>query len=93
MEREREGCRLQVAGCRLQVAGYRLHVTGCRLNVTGCRLQVAGCRLNPPFAHFSDEWLPDAIRNVTNNDLAARTPPFYGIRKPCMKTSEPRVEG
>ena len=76
----------KVAGCRLEVVRYRLQVAG-------CTLQVAGCRLNPPFAHFSDEWLPDAIRDVTNNDLAARTPPFYGIRKPCMKTSEPRVEG
>jgi hypothetical protein len=48
--------------------------------------------LNVPFAYFFDGWLPDAIRDLTNNDLAARTPPFYGIRKPCMKTSEPRVE-
>jgi hypothetical protein len=44
-----------------------------------------------PFAHFSDGWLPDAIRDLTNNDPAARTLPFYSIRKPCMKTSEPRV--
>jgi len=28
---------------------------------------------------------------LTNNDPAARTLPFYSIRKPCMKTSEPRV--
>jgi hypothetical protein len=44
-----------------------------------------------PFAYFFDGWLPDAICDLTNNDLAARTLPFYGIRKPCMKTSEPRV--
>jgi len=46
-----------------------------------------------PFAHFSDGWLPDAIRDLTNNDPAARTLPFYRIRKPCMKTSEPREVG